>query len=101
MKNFVSNNKQQHCIFYTAIQQQFIQSIFKMQMSEYVEENIIVESVSFPDNQDRIDLISVDIFSILNDQCKIPDPNDKRFVAQLYKVCCFVFRLCGYFVGHE
>ena len=81
--------------------------------------------IEFPDNQDSLDLIGnhihtyihtcekmigyvtyvyvcmyvgVGIFKVLDDQCRIPNPSDKRFASQMYKeygkqmyVCMYVY----------
>ena len=85
--SFEENSLEQLCINYAneSLQQQFNQQIFKFQLEEYRKEDIIFENISFQDNQDSMELISNGIFRILDDQCRLPDPSDKRFVNQLYK----------------
>lgn len=68
-----------------ALQQQFNQHIFKMELLQCEMEQISVAHIEFPDNQDSLDLIGVGIFKVLDDQCRIPNPSDKRFASQMYK----------------
>lgn len=84
---FEVNTFEQLCINYTneALQQVFNQQTFKLVMQEYAKEQINFESIEFVDNQDSLDLIGTQLFTILDDQCKIPNASDKRFAAQIYK----------------
>ena len=55
-----------------ALHQQFNRYFFKLEQFEYEKEGILWKYITFPDNQDVIDLIDkkyVDILVILDDQC--------------------------------
>ena len=87
---FDHNTFEQLMINYTneSLQQQFNQFIFKMEQLEYEREKIQWSFISFPDNQDCLDLIEhrqSGILAILDDQCKLPKATDERFANTLYK----------------
>jgi myosin-5 len=85
--SFAVNSFEQLCINYAneALQQHFSQHMFKLELLEYKREGIPFEDIEFPDNQESLDLITSGVFTILDDQCRIPNPTDKRFASQLYK----------------
>jgi myosin-5 len=58
-ETFRTNNFEQICINYTneALQQQFNKYVFKLEQQEYEKEGILWKFISFPDNQDVLDLI--------------------------------------------
>ena len=78
--SFAVNSFEQLCINYAneALQQHFAQHMFKLELEEYKREGIAFENIEFPDNQDSLDLITNGAFTILDDQCRIPNPTDKR-----------------------
>jgi myosin-5 len=86
---FQVNNFEQLCINYAneILQQQFNQQIFKLELQEYEKECIQFDTIDFVDNQDTLELIHTLLFKTLDDQCKLPNPTDKRFTGQLYTVC--------------
>jgi myosin-5 len=83
---FAQNSLEQLCINYAneALHQQFSSHVYKGEIMEYQKEKIHFDT-NYIDNQDCLDLIGTRIFTILDDQCRIPDATDKRFAAQLYK----------------
>ena len=83
---FAKNSLEQMCINYAneALHQQFSNYVFKAEIAEYKREKIQF-SMTFNDNQDCLDLISLRLFKILDDQCRIPNATDTRFASQ---VCC-------------
>jgi hypothetical protein len=85
--SFAVNSFEQLCINYAneALQQHFAQHMFKLELLEYKREGIPFEDIEFPDNQESLDLITTGVFTILDDQCRIPNPTDKRYASQLYK----------------
>jgi myosin heavy subunit len=85
--SFHYNSIDQLCINYAneVLQQLFNYNVFKREIELYQKEEVTYEDLIFSDNKDNIELISSGIFRILDDQCRLPDPTDKRFVAQLYK----------------
>ncbi len=61
-----------------------------MEQQEYEKENIAWSFISFPDNQDVIDLIEKKhsgIFSILDEQCKLAKCTDSSYSRALYEKC--------------
>lgn len=77
-------------IFRHSLQQQFNRFIFKLEQQEYERENIAWSFISFPDNQDVLDLIEKKhsgIFSILDEQCKLAKCTDSSFSRALYEKC--------------
>ena len=85
--SFAYNSMDQLCINYSneVLQQLFNFNVFKRDIILYQQEGINYDELKFSDNKDNIELIANGIFKVLDDQCRLPDPTDKRFVAQLYK----------------
>lgn len=88
---FIST-QQQICINYTneALQQQFNKYVFKLEQDEYEREGILWKFISFPDNQDVLDLIDrkhTGILALLDEQCIVPRSNDQQFTRYLYAKC--------------
>eukprot|EP00601_Ochromonadales_sp_CCMP2298_P027339 CAMPEP_0173295616 /NCGR_PEP_ID=MMETSP1143-20121109/14521_1 /TAXON_ID=483371 /ORGANISM="non described non described, Strain CCMP2298" /LENGTH=1642 /DNA_ID=CAMNT_0014235411 /DNA_START=95 /DNA_END=5024 /DNA_ORIENTATION=+ len=85
--SFEMNSFEQLCINYVneALQELCFHHMFKLELLEYKREGIPFEDIAFPDNQESLDLISIGVFKILDDQCRIPNATDKRFASQLYK----------------
>jgi len=91
-ESFELNSFEQMCINYCneALQQQFNKFIFKLEQQEYERENIAWSFISFPDNQDVLDLIEkkhTGIFSILDEQCKLAKCTDQSFANVTYEKC--------------
>jgi myosin V len=87
---FKNNSFEQLCINYTneTLQQQFNRFVFKMEQDEYERESISWSFVSFPDNQDCLDLIECrpnGILAMLDDECRLPKGTDEKFVARVQK----------------
>ena len=83
-ETFEVNNFEQICINYTneALQQQFNKYVFKLEQDEYEREGILWKFISFPDNQDVLDLIDrkhMGILALLDGQCIVPRSNDQHF----------------------
>ncbi|KAL7539558.1 hypothetical protein ACHAXR_009391, partial [Thalassiosira sp. AJA248-18] len=73
-----------------ALQQQFNRFVFKAEQAEYEFEGIEWHSIEFPDNQEALDLIEakrVGIFSVLDEQCRLPRRTDQTFAKALYDTC--------------
>lgn len=91
-ETFEINNFEQVCINYTneALQQQFNRYVFKLEQQEYEKEGILWKFISFPDNQDVLDLIDkkhTGIIALLDEQCILPKSNDQKFTRYLYARC--------------
>ncbi len=91
-ETFAYNNFEQLCINYTneALQQQFNRYVFKLEQVEYEKEGILWKYISFPDNQDVINLIDqkhTGILAILDEQCIVPQSTDEKFTRYLYSKC--------------
>ena len=91
-ETFDTNNFEQICINYTneALQQQFNKYVFKLEQDEYEREGILWKFISFPDNQDVLDLIDrkhTGILALLDEQCIVPRSNDQKFTRYLYAKC--------------
>ena len=89
---FVHNSFEQLCINYTneILQQQFNQFVFKLEQEEYQREEISWSFVSFPDNQECLDLLenrSAGIFALLDEQCVVPKATDQSYANRLYDTC--------------
>jgi len=91
-ETFEYNSFEQICINYTneALQQQFNRYVFKLEQQEYEKEGIMWKFISFPDNQDVLDLIDMKhtgILALLDEQCILPKSNDQKFTRYLYARC--------------
>jgi ankyrin repeat protein len=91
-ETFDINNFEQICINYTneALQQQFNKYVFKLEQQEYEKEGILWKFISFPDNQDVLDLIDkkhTGIIALLDEQCILPKSTDQKFTRYLYARC--------------
>eukprot|EP00547_Thalassionema_nitzschioides_P000618 CAMPEP_0194212660 /NCGR_PEP_ID=MMETSP0156-20130528/12686_1 /TAXON_ID=33649 /ORGANISM="Thalassionema nitzschioides, Strain L26-B" /LENGTH=2037 /DNA_ID=CAMNT_0038940531 /DNA_START=168 /DNA_END=6281 /DNA_ORIENTATION=+ len=91
-ETFKVNNFEQICINYTneALQQQFNKYVFKLEQKEYEKEGILWKFISFPDNQDVLDLIDkkhTGIIALLDEQCILPKSTDEKFTRYLYGRC--------------
>ena len=92
------NSFEQFCINYCneKLQQFFNQRILKDEQDLYSKEGLGVKNVSFVDNQDCIDLIETKcsgIFSLLDEESKLPKPNYQHFTQQLHSNNINHFRL--------
>jgi myosin-5 len=90
-ETFQTNNFEQICINYTneALQQQFNKYVFKLEQEEYEREGILWKFISFPDNQEILDLIDkkhTGILAVLDEQCIVPS-TDQKFTRFLYDKC--------------
>ena len=83
------NSFEQLCINYTNenLQNQFNKYIFKLEQEEYKKENIKWNQISFPDNQECLNLIQskFGILSMLDEECRLPKGNDLNYTSKLVK----------------
>ena len=91
-ETFGSNGFEQLCINFTneALQQQFNKYVFKLEQQEYEKEGIMWKFISFPDNQDVLDLIDKKhegILPLLDEQCILPRSTDEKYTRYLYGRC--------------
>ncbi|KAL7574803.1 hypothetical protein ACA910_010647 [Epithemia clementina (nom. ined.)] len=91
-ESFETNSFEQLCINHCneALQQQFNRFVFKLEQQEYEKEGIDWSFVTFPDNQDVLDLIEKKrhgILSILDEQCRLARCTDKSFALAVYDKC--------------
>ena len=91
-ESFEQNSFEQLCINFCneALQQQFNRFVFKLEQEEYKKEGIDWAFITFPDNQDVLDLIEKrhdGILSVLDEQCRLPRCTDATFAASLYQKC--------------
>ncbi|XP_058975886.1 myosin-VIIa [Musca domestica] len=88
-ENFEDNSFEQLCINYANenLQQFFVKHIFKMEQSEYQQENISWQHIEFQDNQDVLDLIgmkAINIMSLIDEESKFPKGTDFTLVEKLH-----------------
>jgi myosin-5 len=91
-ESFYINSFEQLCINYCneALQQQFNRFVFKLEQEEYDREGIEWSFITFPDNQDILDLIEKrreGIFSILDEQCRLATCTDASFCRAVHDKC--------------
>ena len=91
-ETFETNSFEQLCINYTneALQQQFNKFVFKIEQREYEKEGIMWKFISFPDNQDVLDLIDkkhTGMMALLDEQCILPKSTDEKYTRYLYARC--------------
>jgi myosin heavy subunit len=79
------NSINQLCLNYAndAMQDQFTQFVFKSEMEEYTREGLSFSRIDLS-VKDPTSLVA-NIFKTLDDQCRLPHPTDKRFLAVVYK----------------
>jgi len=95
---FTVNSFEQFCINYCneKLQQFFNQRILKDEQELYKKEGLGVKNVNFVDNQDCIDLIEnkgSGIFSLLDEESKLPKPNCQHFTSAVHNNNGTHFRL--------
>ena len=96
---FTVNSFEQFCINYCneKLQQFFNQRILKDEQDLYEKEGLGVKKITFVDNQDCIDLIeskgSGGIFSLLDEESKLPKPSHTHFTAAVHSNNAAHFRL--------
>lgn len=95
---FKVNSFEQFCINYCneKLQQFFNQRILKDEQDLYQKEGLGVKNVNFVDNQDCIDLIerkNTGIFSLLDEESKLPKSNFQHFTEAVHKSNSQHFRL--------
>ena len=64
--------------------------MFKAEQAEYEYEGISWSNIEFADNQEALDLIEDrrdGIFSVLDEQCRLPRCTDKTFIRAVYDKC--------------
>ena len=90
---FEVNNFKQICINCTneALQQQFNKYVFKLKHDEYEREGILWKFISFPDNQDVLDLID----RKHTEQCIVPRSNLQRSQVHALHTKCDGHRRFG------
>jgi myosin heavy subunit len=90
-ESFATNSFEQLCINYCneTLQQHFNQFIFKLEQEEYVREQIDWSQVSFPDNQDCLDLIEskrpAGVLTLLDEQCLLQTGSDEGFARKCFE----------------
>ena len=89
---FKSNSFEQLCINYTneKLQDHFNYSIFKSEQEVYQEEGLNWVFVEYPDNSARLDLLenkAYGIFSLVNEQLKLPKSSDEKLANAMYQKC--------------
>lgn len=95
---FAVNSFEQFCINYCneKLQQFFNQRILKDEQELYKKEGLGVKNVNFVDNQDCIHLIESrgsGIFSLLDEESKLPKPNCQHFTSAVHNNNGSHFRL--------
>jgi len=87
---FKQNSFEQLCINFTneRLQQFFNQFVFKIEEQLYEREGIPWDPLDLPDNQDAVDLLQAKpsgIFSMLDEECMVPNGSDQGFCNKLMK----------------
>ena len=84
-----TNSFEQLCINYAneTLQNQFNKYSLEQEQKEYELEGIKWDYITFTDNIECIQLISgkMGVFKILDEQCKVPNGNDKTFLGRMNK----------------
>uniref|UniRef100_A0A6S8L6F1 Myosin motor domain-containing protein n=1 Tax=Amphora coffeiformis TaxID=265554 RepID=A0A6S8L6F1_9STRA len=91
-ESFAVNSFEQLCINYCneVLQQQFNTFMLKNEQATYASEGIDWDYITFPENQDVLDLLDDrkdGIISILDDMCRAPNASDKGFSTEIVKRC--------------
>lgn len=87
---FQTNSFEQLCINFTneRLQQFFNTFIFKCEEEIYKKEGIVWNPLDFPDNQDCVDMLQSrhgGVFSMLDEECLVPQGSDIAFCNKLKK----------------
>mmetsp|Transcript_55699 Transcript_55699/g.121700 ORF Transcript_55699/g.121700 Transcript_55699/m.121700 type:complete len:1706 (+) Transcript_55699:265-5382(+) len=87
---FKMNSFEQLCINFTneRLQQFFNSFVFKLEEQLYEREGIPWDPLDFPDNQDAVDIMQAKqsgIFSMLDEECFVPQGSDQGFCNKLIK----------------
>ncbi|KAB0800582.1 hypothetical protein PPYR_06322 [Photinus pyralis] len=95
---FTVNSFEQFCINYCneKLQQFFNETVLKFEQELYKREGLNVPEIKFVDNQDCIDLIETKnngIFTILDEESKLPKPSYMHFTSELHSRWKNHFRL--------
>ncbi|BES87602.1 Myosin N-terminal SH3-like domain [Nesidiocoris tenuis] len=95
---FTVNSFEQFCINYCneKLQQFFNERILKDEQELYQREGLQVKKIDFIDNQDCIDLIEgkgSGLFSLLDEESKLPKPSAEHFTNEVHKNWGTHFRL--------
>lgn len=92
-ESFKNNSFEQLCINFCneALQQQFNLFVLKNEQEEYEREGIQWAFISFPENQDVLDLIGKKgsgILPVLDDQCRAPGTTGELFDVVIVSIRC-------------
>ncbi|KAG7207380.1 hypothetical protein KM043_009038 [Ampulex compressa] len=95
---FKVNTFEQFCINYCneKLQQFFNERILKYEQDLYARESLNVPKISYVDNQDCIDLIeskNMGIFSLLDEESKLPTHSFAHFTSEVHRVWNGHFRI--------
>ncbi|KAL1122308.1 hypothetical protein AAG570_003713 [Ranatra chinensis] len=95
---FTVNSFEQFCINYCneKLQQFFNERILKDEQELYERESLCVRKIEFVDNQDCIDLIEgkgTGLFSLLDEESKLPKPSAEHFTLEVHTKWNNHFRL--------
>lgn len=95
---FTVNSFEQFCINYCneKLQQFFNQTILKNEQELYKREGLNVPEIKFVDNQDCIDLMETKnggIFTMLDEESKLPKPSYTHFTTEVHSKWSNHFRL--------
>jgi myosin heavy subunit/WD40 repeat protein len=87
---FKFNSFEQLCINFTneRLQQFFNSFVFKLEEQLYEREGIDWDALDFPDNQDSVDILqarTTGVFSMLDEECRVPNGSDQGFCSKLIK----------------
>lgn len=88
-ESFETNSFEQLCINFAneRLQQFFNNFVFKLEEQVYAEDGIEWTAFDFPDNDENVQLFEArtGIFSMLDDECSIPNGNESSYVNKLKK----------------
>lgn len=95
---FTVNSFEQFCINYCneKLQKFFNDNILKNEQELYKREGLNVPEITFTDNQDIIELIesrSFGIYTLLDEESKLPKPSAQHFTNEVHKAWINHFRL--------
>ncbi|KOC60849.1 Myosin heavy chain 95F [Habropoda laboriosa] len=95
---FKVNSFEQFCINYCneKLQQFFNERILKYEQDLYARESLNVPKISYVDNQDCIDLIeskNMGVFSLLDEESKLPTHSFAHFTSEVHRVWNGHFRI--------
>ncbi|KAF7652777.1 hypothetical protein LDENG_00092430 [Lucifuga dentata] len=92
-ENFNTNSFEQLCINFAneKLQQFFVGHIFKVEQEEYLKEDIVLNNISFSDNQNILDLLAgktCNLLALIDEESHFPKGSDDTMLKKMNQEHC-------------